>query len=72
MEETAFLTFLSHPSQSIFTLISTVCKKKKKKKNNINYSINEVDTAIQFRELKRFWVLEISIPAWACVSSLLV
>lgn len=27
MEETACLTLLSQPSQSIFTLISTVCKK---------------------------------------------
>lgn len=28
MDLTAFLTLLSHPSQSIFTLISTVCSKK--------------------------------------------
>lgn len=27
---TAFLTLLSHPSQSIFTLISTVCESNKK------------------------------------------
>ena len=39
MLETAFLTLLSQPSQSIFTLISTVCnththKRKRKNKNN--------------------------------------
>ncbi len=33
MLETAFLTLLSQPSQSIFTLISTVCNTRKKNNN---------------------------------------
>ena len=46
MLETAFLTLLSQPSQSIFTLISTVCnthtQKKKKKQKQQKRQINQI------------------------------
>lgn len=57
MLETALLTLLSQPSQSIFTLISTVCESEKKRKRS----------EIKERILKNDCLLKREIKQWTCM-----
>lgn len=53
MEETAFFTLLSHPSQSILTLISTVC-------NIYIHVLGEVKLKFKNEKCKTLWFMDVA------------